>query len=255
MFFESHAHYDDRRFDADRDEVLASLPASGISRVVNVGSTGRTSRASLILAEKYDFVYASVGVHPHEAGSCSESLIGELLEYARHPKAVAYGEIGLDYFYDFADREVQRFWFARQLKAAEQAGLPVIIHSRDAAAETFGIIMDCGVRRGVVHCYSGSVETALAYVEMGFYIGVGGIVTFDKARKLPEVVARLPLGKILIETDCPYLAPAPFRGKRNTSANLVYIAQKIAEIKRVTVQEVAEATYENACVVYGVGRK
>ncbi|MCL2352182.1 MAG: TatD family hydrolase [Firmicutes bacterium] len=252
MFFESHAHYDDERFDADRDALLASLPASGVTKVVNVGTAVGTSRASLILSEKYDFVYASVGVHPHEAGSCSEDVVAELLEYARHPKAVAFGEIGLDYFYGFADREVQRFWFARQLKAAEQAGLPVIIHSRDAAAETFAIIRNSNVRRGVVHCYSGSVETALAYAEMGFFIGVGGIVTFDKARKLPEVVEKLPLGKLLIETDCPYLSPAPFRGKRNTSANLVYIAQKIAEIKRVTVQEAAEATYANAAGMYGI---
>jgi len=253
MFFESHAHYDDEQYDADRDALLASLPASGVSRVVNVGTMAKTSRASIVLAEKYEYIYAAVGVHPHEAGNCSEAEIEELLEYARHPKVVAFGEIGLDYFYNFAGKEVQRRWFERQLEAAEKAGLPVIIHSRDAAAETFSIIKNSGVRRGVIHCYSGSPEMAQDYVEMGFHIGVGGIVTFDKARKLPEVVEKLRLEDILIETDCPYLAPAPNRGKRNTSANLVYIAQKIAEIKRVTVQEVAEVTYANAAGMFDIG--
>ena len=198
------------------------------------------------MADKYDYVYAAVGVHPHELYDMSSQTIDKLRKLSEHKKVVAIGEIGLDYHYDTHPREFQRFWFIQQLRLAEETGLPVVIHSREASQDTFDIIERSKVRRGSIHCYSGSPEMAKEYVKMGFHIGVGGVVTFPNAKKLVETVEAIPLESILIETDCPYLAPAPNRGKRNDSRNLKYIVEKIAEIKKLSPEEVAEVTENNA---------
>ncbi len=198
------------------------------------------------MADKYDYIYAAVGVHPHELYDMSSQTIDKLRKLSEHKKVVAIGEIGLDYYYDTHPREFQRFWFIQQLRLAEETGLPVVIHSREASQDTFDIIERSKVRRGSIHCYSGSAEMAKEYVKMGFHIGVGGVVTFPNAKKLVEVVEAIPLESILIETDCPYLSPVPNRGKRNDSRNLKHIVDKIAEIKGVTPEKVAEITKNNA---------
>jgi len=217
-YFDSHAHYDDKRFKQDREELLRELlPSCGVSNVINVGCDVKSSEMSIRLAEKYDYIYAAVGVHPHELYDMSSQTIAKLKKLSEHKKVVAIGEIGLDYYYDTHPKELQRFWFRQQLRLAEETNLPVIIHSRDASQETFDIIKASSVRRGSIHCYSGSAQMAQDYVKMGFSIGVGGVVTFSNAKKLVETVAAIPMESILIETDCPYLAPNPNRGKRNDS--------------------------------------
>lgn len=246
-YFESHAHYDDKRFKEDREELLRELlPACGVSHVINIGCDVKSSEMSVHMAEKYDYIYAAVGVHPHELYDMSSQTIDKLRKLSEHKKVVAIGEIGLDYYYNTHPREFQRFWFIQQLRLAEETGLPVVIHSREASQDTFNIIERSKVRRGSIHCYSGSAEMAKEYVKMGFHIGVGGVVTFPNAKKLVEVVEAIPLESILIETDCPYLSPAPNRGKRNDSRNLKYVVDKIAEIKGVTPEKVAEITKNNA---------
>lgn len=202
------------------------------------------------MAEKYDYIYAAVGVHPHELYDMSSQTIDKLRKLSEHKKVVAIGEIGLDYYYDTHPREFQRFWFIQQLRLAEETGLPVVIHSREASQDTFDIIERSKVRRGSIHCYSGSAEMAKEYVKMGFHIGVGGVVTFPNAKKLVEVVEAIPLESILIETDCPYLSPVPNRGKRNDSRNLKYVVDKIAEIKGVTPEKVSEITKNNAMTLF-----
>jgi TatD DNase family protein len=213
---------------------------------MNPGCSLASSHAAVALAGKYDYIYAAVGVHPHELYDMSSQTIEKLRKLSEHEKVVAIGEIGLDYHYDTHPREYQRFWFIQQLRLAEETGLPVVIHSREASQDTFDIIERTKVRRGSIHCYSGSAEMAKDYVKMGFHIGVGGVVTFPNAKKLVEVVEAIPIESILIETDCPYLAPAPNRGKRNDSSNLKYIVEKIAEIKGMTPEKVAEITKKNA---------
>ena len=245
MFFESHAHYDDPRFDSDREELLGSFRENGVDYVINVGADIQSSEASVKLADKFDFIYSAVGVHPHGANSLNEEGLEKLRHLCGMRKVVAFGEIGLDFHYDYSPREDQRYWFKRQLELAERLNLPVIIHSREAAAETFSIIESSKVRQGVIHCYSGSAEMALDYVKMGFYIGIGGVITFEKTKKLKDVVETIPLERILIETDSPYLAPAPYRGERNNSKYLTFIATKIAEIKNISIQNVANVTFLN----------
>ena len=246
MYFESHAHYDDRRFREDREELLTHLPSCGIDYVVNIGCDVKSSKQSIRLAEKYDYIYATVGIHPHELYDMSSQTIAELRRLSAHKKVVAIGEIGLDYYYDTHPRELQQFWFRQQLRLAEEVQKPVVIHSRDASQETFDIIKSSSIRQGVIHCYSGAWQMAMDYVDMGFYIGVGGVVTFSNAKKLVEVVEHVPLEKILIETDSPYLAPNPNRGKRNDSRNLEYIVNKIAKIKNLSPENVAKVTQDNA---------
>ena len=250
MYFESHAHYDDERFDDDRDELLASFPAEGIETVVNSSSDIASSRASIALAEKYPFFYASVGVHPHEVSKMREEDIDTLRELSKHPKVVAIGEIGLDFYYDLSPRDDQRYWFKRQLALAEELDMPVIIHSRDASQECFDIISASNVRRGVIHCYSGSAPMAQDYADMGFYIGIGGSLTFKNNKKTVEVVEKLPLEKILIETDSPYLAPVPYRGRRNDSRLLKYVVEKISEIKNVPEIDICNITKNNAVELF-----
>lgn len=246
MYFESHAHLDDKRFREDREELLGLLPSCGIDYVVNVGCDVKSSKQSIRLAERYDYIFASVGIHPHELYDMSSQTIEELRRLSQHKKVVAIGEIGLDYYYDTHPRELQQFWFRQQLRLAEFVNKPVIIHSRDASQETFDIMSASNVRKGVIHCYSGSAPMAVEYTKMGFYIGIGGVVTFPNAKKMVEVVEAIPLEKILIETDSPYLAPTPNRGKRNDPRNLEYIVTKIAEIKNISPENVANITSKNA---------
>lgn len=252
--FDTHAHYDDEAFDTDREELLKALPGSGIEYVVNVGASIATTRSTLELSSKYDYIYAAVGVHPSDIADLNEESFSWLKEQTHRQKVVAVGEIGLDYYWD-KEPEVQaaqQVWFKRQLDLAREAGLPVIIHSRDAAKDTFDIMkeMDAGSIGGVVHCYSYSPELAAEYVKMGLFIGVGGVVTFSKAKKLKETVAAIPMDNIVIETDCPYLAPVPYRGKRNSSLNLPLVLAEIASIKGISEEEAADITFANAMRLY-----
>lgn len=252
MIFETHAHYDDEAFDEDRDILLTSMHENGIEYIVNVGASLESTAASMELARKYPFIYAAVGVHPSETGELDETGFTWLKEQSFLEKVVAIGEIGLDYYWDEPAHEVQKIWFARQLDLAREVRKPVIIHSRDAAKDTFDIMKskNAGEIGGVVHCYSYSAEMALAYVKMGFYIGIGGVVTFKNGKKMKEVVEALPMERILLETDSPYLSPEPNRGKRNSSLNLPYVAQKIAEIKGISYDEVVKITSQNAKRMY-----
>lgn len=256
MIFDTHAHYEDKKFDADRTELLHSMQLQEISPIVNVGSSIQTTEQSIQLAETYDFMYAAVGVHPSDICDLeeNENKLDWLREQTKHPKVVAIGEIGLDYYWEKDEqiRQRQQYWFHKQLHLAQDTGLPVIIHSRDAAQDTLLLMQEAYEKNisGVIHCFSYSVELAMEYIRMGYYIGVGGVVTFKNAKKLHETVARIPLEQILLETDCPYMAPEPFRGKRNSSMYLPYIAKKIAEIKEVSEQEVIEITSRNAYRMY-----
>ena len=256
MIFETHAHYDDAKFDMDREELLADLPQRGISPVINVGASIATTKTTLSLAQEYPFLYAAVGVHPSDVKDLNEETFAWLKEQTSLPKTVAVGEIGLDYYWDKdADvQENQRYWFVRQLAMAQQTGLPVIIHSRDAAEDTMQIMRHAyqdGVQ-GVIHCYSYSPEMAREYIKMGYYLGVGGVVTFKNGKKLKETVREAPIERLLLETDCPYLSPEPNRGKRNSSLNLPYVAQAIAELKNMTAEEVIRITEENAKRFFGL---
>ena len=256
MIFETHAHYDDAKFDTDREMLLAELPQRGISPVINVGSSIATTKTTLSLAQEYPFLYAAVGVHPSDVDDLNEDTYAWLKQQTTLQKTVAVGEIGLDYYWD-KEPEIQakqRYWFVRQLALAQQADLPVIIHSRDAAEDTMQIMekaYEDGIK-GVIHCYSYSPEMAQEYVKMGYFIGVGGVVTFKNAKKLKETVKEIPLESIVLETDCPYLAPEPFRGKRNCSLYISYVAEKIAELKGISAEEVIRQTEENAKQLYQI---
>ncbi len=278
LIFETHAHYDDEKFDPwdgegkghqhetavpveqndkkdheeepDRHSLLSSMPQQGIGPLINVGSTMDASKASLSLAEEYPFVYAAIGVHPSDLDTLDEEGMQWLKEHAKDPKVAAIGEIGLDYYWekDPDARANQKTWFKRQTQLAREEDLPVIIHSRDACEDTLAILkeeIDKGTR-GVMHCFSYSPEVAMEYVKMGFYVGIGGVVTFKNGKKMKETVQRVPLSRILVETDAPYLAPEPFRGKRNDSTYLPYIVRAIAKLREITEDEVIEATAENA---------
>jgi TatD DNase family protein len=247
-YFESHAHYDDERFNKDRDELLGRLlPEAGVGLIINVGANMKYSRESVRLAEKYENVYAAIGVHPHDAKDIKDGDLNELIKLSKHKKAVAVGEIGLDFHYDNSPRDIQRLRFKEQLSAAMEANLPVIIHSREADAETFDIIKRSGIARlgGVIHCYSGGAELAKEYAALGFYIGFGGVLTYPKAEETRKAAAALPAGNILIETDCPYLSPVPVRGQRNDSRNLVYICEKLAEVRGITPEEASRLSWKN----------
>ena len=246
MIIDTHAHYDDEQFDEDRGEILGKMQDAGIGMIMDAGSTILSWDKIVKLTEEYPFVYGAIGVHPDEVGNLDETQFARMERLLDKEKIKAVGEIGLDYYYDTHPKELQRFWFRQQLRLAEETNLPVIIHSRDASQETFDIIKASSVRRGSIHCYSGSAQMALDYVKMGFSIGVGGVVTFSNAKKLVETVAAIPMESILIETDCPYLAPNPNRGKRNDSTNLKYVVEKIAEIKNLPPETVAEISEKNA---------
>lgn len=252
MIFDTHAHYDDEAFDSDREELLQGLPAAGIGCVVNIAASKESLDDCLELAHKYPYVYCALGIHPEHCADMSEELLEEIRSKLQDEKAVAVGEIGLDYYWPEPDPALQRVWFARQLQLAEEVNLPVVIHSREAAADTMRIMKENHAEKigGVVHCYSYSAELAAEFVKMGFYIGVGGVVTFKNARKLVEVAGKIPLEHLLLETDCPYLAPVPYRGKRNSSLYLPYVVAKIAEIRGISEEEVIRVTEENARRMY-----
>ncbi len=256
MIFESHAHYDDTAFDADREEILNQCREQGIETIINVSASLDSVKSTLALAEKYPFIYGAVGIHPDETGELSEEAFAWLCGQCRHPKAVAVGEIGLDYYWDKEKHELQKYWFRRQMELAKELGLPIIVHSREAAADTLEAVRAAHSPklRGVIHCFSYGPELAGEYLDMGYYIGIGGVVTFKNAKKLKEVVKMLPLERILLETDCPYLAPEPNRGKRNTSLNLPYIAEAIGQLKGIETKEVIRVTNENAKTLYFGGR-
>ncbi|MSU00571.1 TatD family hydrolase [Tissierella pigra] len=247
MLIDSHAHLDDPRFDNDRDKLINSLKDNGVEIVINIGADLQTSISSVSLAEKYDNIYAAIGVHPHSAKEVDNSTIEVLRTFAKRDKVVAIGEIGLDYYYDNSPRDIQRKWFIEQLNLAKELNLPVVIHTRDAAQETFDILKEAqdGSLRGVLHCYSGSVEMAMEYIKMGFYISLGGPVTFKNAKVSKEVAKNIPLDKLLIETDCPYLTPEPYRGKRNEPVYVRYVAGTIAELRGITYEELERTTNRN----------
>ena len=253
LIVDTHAHYDDRSFDEDREELLAGLIDKGVGTVINVGASWRGCREAVELSRKWDFIYAAVGVHPDETGCMDEEKIEQLRAWAAQDKVVAIGEIGLDYHNDVEPHDVQQEWFRRQIMLANEVDLPIAVHSRDAVQDTWDIVSEyAGPKRGVIHAFSASLEMAQRYIETGFLIGVGGVVTFKNGRKLKEVVAGVPLESILLETDAPYLSPVPFRGKRNNSANLIYVVQMIAQLKGVTEEEVVETTGRNAVRLFGL---
>lgn len=254
MLIDSHAHLDDRRFNRDRDMIIKKLEENGIELVINIGADLKTSIASVSLAEKHKNIYATVGVHPHSAKQVDESTIEILRSFASREKVVAIGEIGLDFYRDLSPRDVQRKWFKEQLKLAKQVNLPVVIHSRDADQEVFDTLKEAqdGTLRGVLHCYSGSAELAREFIKLGFYISLAGPVTFNNARVPREVAKAVPLDKLLIETDAPYLTPEPYRGKRNEPIYVKYVAGTIADIKGISYEELAKATNRNTKELFGI---
>ena len=254
MIFETHAHYDDERFEEDRDALITSMPGRGVGAIINVGASIESTKTTLALSEKYPFVYAAVGVHPSDISGLNEETFAWLKEQTKKEKVAAVGEIGLDYYWDKESHELQKEWFKKQMELAKEVDLPVIVHSREAAQDTFDLIKSehAGTTGGVIHCFSGSKEMAKEYIKMGYYIGVGGVVTFKNARVLKEVVESIPLERILTETDCPYLAPVPFRGKRNCSAYISYVLDMIAELKGISREEAEQVTYENARNMYRI---
>ncbi len=248
MLIDSHAHLDDERFDRDRERLIESLRENGIDLVINPGDDLQSSIKAVALAEKYENIYAAVGVHPHAAKEMDDATIGILKSFTNREKVIAIGEIGLDYYYDNSPRNIQRQRFIEQLNLAKEVHLPVIIHSRSAAGETFEILKEAqdGNLEGVLHCYSGSVEMAIEYIKLGFYISIAGPITFKNSKVAKEVVKAVPLDKLLIETDSPYLTPEPYRGKRNEPIYVRYVAGTIAEVKGLSFEEIAKATAENA---------
>lgn len=254
MLIDSHVHLDDRRYNNDRDRIIKGLKNDGVELVINIGADLKTSIASVSLAEKYDNVYAAVGVHPHSAKEVDDSTLEILKSFASREKVIAIGEIGLDFHYDNSPRDVQRKWFKKQLDLAKEVDLPVVIHSRSATQETFDIIKEAqdGKLRGVLHCYSDSVEIALEYLKLGFYISLAGPVTFNNTRVLKEVAKIVPLDKLLIETDSPYLTPDPNRGKRNEPAYVRYVAAEIAELRGMSCDDLIKATNKNTKELFGI---
>lgn len=252
MIFETHAHYDDDAFDEDREELLESMPEHGIRRLVNIGADMQSSKASIALAEQYEYVYAAVGVHPSDIQDIQEADMEQLIRWASHDKVVAIGEIGLDYHYEEPPKAMQHHWFRRQMEVARQVGLPIVIHSRDAAKDTVDLMkeMDAGSIGGVIHCYSYTKELAREFLNMDYYIGIGGVLTFSNAKKLKDAAEYIPMDHIVLETDSPYLAPVPNRGKRNSSLNLPYVVQALADIKGISAEEIEAITWENAMRLY-----
>ena len=249
--FDSHAHYDDERFRDDLPDVLSHLTQNGVCAVLNVGCDEQSSLSTVSLAKQIPWFYAAVGIHPHAADELSEHWMDTLMPLFSEEKVVALGEIGLDYHWDTPDRESQRVLFEAQLQLAQQVNLPVIIHSRDACADTMALLRKYNPR-GVVHCFSGSAETAKEVVNMGMYVGFTGVVTFPNARKTLEAVRTVPMERLLLETDCPYMAPVPFRGKRTTSDMIQYTEQVIAEQTGLSSQEVIDIARENTCRLFGI---
>lgn len=257
MYFETHAHYDHKRFNKDRHTLLTSLNKnSKVDYIVNIGINIETSYKSLSMANDYSFVYATTGFHPHEVKNMTKEDLDTMESISLEKKVVAIGEIGLDYYYDNSPREDQSYWFCQQLNLAKKLNMPVVIHCRDAHEPCFKNLKEINLSRkngaGVMHCYSGSWEMAIKYLNMGYYLGIGGVVTYKNAKKVAEVVKNAPLDRLLIETDAPYLPPDPHRGKRNDSSYLNLVVEEIAKIKRITPYEVSNATMENAKHFFGI---
>ena len=251
MIFDTHAHYDDEQFDTDRKELLMSMATEGVGTIVNVSASYDSCQKVVDMAQEYPFMYAAVGIHPDEVGALNEVSFAQMKQLFQREKVVAVGEIGLDYYWDKESHDQQKKWFIRQLDLAKELNLPVLIHSREAAADTLEIMKEEAVGlSGVIHCFSYSREMAQEYVKMGFYIGIGGVVTFKNAKKIKEVAEAISLEKILLETDCPYLAPVPYRGKRNDSRYIRYVAEEIARLKDISYEEVIRQTEENARKMY-----
>lgn len=246
--FDSHAHYDDKAFNQDRDEVLNLVYQDGVKYIVNAGSSVKSSKTCVELSKKFDFVFAAIGVHPHDASRVSENYLSSIEDLSKYEKVVAIGEIGLDYHYDFSPRDVQKKCFIEQINLAKHLNLPIIVHDREAHEDVIKILRQekAETAGGVMHCFSGSLELARETVKMGMYLGIGGSVTFSNAKKTLEVVKNIPLEYLVSETDCPYLTPVPHRGKRNDSRYMKHVIEKIAEIKGLTFEETSGKLTENA---------
>lgn len=265
MIFDTHTHYDDEAFDEDRDKLIGSLSEHNVGMICNIGASMKGTRDSIVLAERYPFVYAAAGVHPDEVMELDEESFAELKWLSNHSKVVAIGEIGLDYhgydiYDDKPDKETQKYWFRRQLELAIELDKPVVIHSRNAAADTMEILKEAhanGLKCADIHCYSYSREIAGEYLDMGFYLGIGGVLTYEGQKKLTKTVEAMPLDRILLETDCPYLTPVPIRTgrERNNSTYLSYVVDKIAQIKGISSEEVEKITWDNAHQFYGIDKK
>ena len=252
MIFDTHAHYDSGAFNADRFEILASMPKKNVGLIVDPGCDLLSSRDAIALAEKYDFVYAAVGWHPEDIDKLTEESFAELIKLAEHPKCVAVGEIGLDYYWDAEHKDEQKTLFIRQIELALKLDKPVIVHDREAHGDCFDIVCRYPELRGVFHCYSGSAEMAAELLKRGWYLGFDGPITYKNARKSIEVLEICPLDRMVIETDSPYLTPVPNRGKRNDSSNLKYVIEKIAEVKGVSPEEIERVTFENGKKLYAM---
>ncbi|WP_418791302.1 TatD family hydrolase [Phosphitispora sp. TUW77] len=254
MFFDSHAHLDDKRYEPDRYEMLMCAKGRGVSGIINVGFDLPSSMRSIELAEQYDFIFASVGIHPHDAADASADTMEQIRLLAAHPRVVAIGEMGLDYYRNLSPRDIQQKVFRQQIHLAKEIEKPIIVHDRDAHGDLMRILKeeDAGSNGGVLHCFSGSVEMARECIKMGFYISIAGPVTFKNASKICEVAAGVPIECLLIETDAPYLAPEPNRGKRNEPAYVVHIAERIAELRGMHLVELAEATFQNALNLFNI---
>lgn len=252
FLYDTHAHLDDDGFNEDRAQVIEKIRESNVGLVNNIAANIPSSHASIELAEKYDFIYATVGVHPSDANSMTESDLDELRSLAKHPKVVAIGEVGLDYHYPDTNPDIQKFWFKKQLDLAKELDMPVVIHDRDSRGDCIRILKEKEITNGVVHCFSGSAETAKELVRMGFHISFTGVVTFKNARRAIEALQVIPMDRLFIETDCPYMAPEPHRGCRNDSSYIIHIAEKFAEIKGLSVDEVIKITRENGIRFFNI---
>ena len=252
MYFDTHAHYDDDAFDEDRHELLASMEENGVELIVNAGAGMASTAKARELSHKYPFIYFSAGVHPHDAQEITDEDLLTLREISTDPKCVAIGEIGLDYHYDFSPRDIQRKRFRDQMELAREVKKPVIIHEREACADVLEIVTEFKDLTGVYHCYSGSWETAKIILDQGWYLSFTGVITFKNAKKSLEVIEKMPADRLMIETDSPYLTPVPHRGKRNSSINLSFIAQKAAELRGITHEELAKLTLENGRRFFGI---
>ena len=254
MIFDTHAHYDDRQFEEDREELLGSMRENGVELIVDAGSDIASWDKIEQLTDRYPFIYGAIGVHPDEVGELDEEKMKRMEQLLAREKMVAVGEIGLDYYWDKENRDLQKMWFIRQLELARQLDLPVIIHSRDAAKDTLDLMKGEHAEEigGVIHCFSYGKEIAREYLDMGFFLGIGGVSTFNNAKKLKEVVEYAPLESLVLETDCPYLSPVPNRGKRNSSLNLSYVVDAVSALKGVDRETVIRVTWDNALRLYGI---
>ncbi len=254
MLFDTHAHYYDQAFDADRDAVLSALPGAGVGLVLCPGCDLPTSGEAIALAEQYPFLYAAAGVHPEDALGLPEDWLDQVRAMTEHPKVKAIGEIGLDYYWKEVPRDLQKEVFRAQLALAKELDLPVIVHDREAHADCLAIVREFPGVRGVFHCYSGSAEDARTLVKLGWHLSFTGTITFKNARKAPEVIAAVPMDRLMVETDAPYMAPVPFRGKRCDSRYVYRMAETMAEIKGLTREEVERITTENGRRLFGIPR-